>query len=97
MACAINFAFANRQLITHNVREAFSEVFNENDEKMGLDLAYDVAHIIAKFENHFGEELLVHRKGATLHFALVTRQIPIDIWKLGTQQLCREVWGQLHI
>jgi len=65
MACAINFAFANRQLITHNVREAFSEVFNENDEKMGLDLVYDVAHNIAKFENHFGEELLVHRKGAT--------------------------------
>ncbi len=65
MASAVNFAFANRQLITHDIREAFSEVFNEDYKKLGLDLVYDVAHNIAKFETHFGEELLVHRKGAT--------------------------------
>ncbi len=65
MACAVNFAFANRQLITHDVREAFSEVLNEDDKNLGLDLVYDVAHNIAKYETHFGEKLLVHRKGAT--------------------------------
>ncbi len=63
MACAVNFAFANRQLITHDVREAFAEVLV--GRKIGLDVVYDVAHNIAKFERHGGRELLVHRKGAT--------------------------------
>ncbi|MCW3489572.1 RtcB family protein [Dethiobacter alkaliphilus] len=61
MACAVNFAFANRQLITFDIREAFQEVLGETD----LAVVYDVAHNIAKFEEHFGEKLLVHRKGAT--------------------------------
>ncbi|HBT47261.1 MAG TPA: RNA-splicing ligase RtcB [Peptococcaceae bacterium] len=65
MACAANFAFANRQLITFLVREAFEEVLKLPLEEMGLDLVYDVAHNIAKFEEHGGRKLLVHRKGAT--------------------------------
>lgn len=65
MACAVNFAFANRQLITHNVREAFRTVFNRDDRELGLSVVYDVAHNIAKFEEHFGRALLIHRKGAT--------------------------------
>ncbi|MDW7651555.1 MAG: RtcB family protein [Bacillota bacterium] len=65
MACAVNFAFANRQLITYDVREAFAEVFADSGEEFGLDVVYDVAHNIAKFETHHGENLLVHRKGAT--------------------------------
>jgi tRNA-splicing ligase RtcB (3'-phosphate/5'-hydroxy nucleic acid ligase) len=65
MACAVNFAFANRQLITHDVREAFSEVLDANDRQIGLDVVYDVAHNIAKFEKHGGKKLLIHRKGAT--------------------------------
>ncbi|PKM80676.1 MAG: RNA-splicing ligase RtcB, partial [Firmicutes bacterium HGW-Firmicutes-13] len=65
MACAVNFAFGNRQLITHEVREAFGEVFKCEPEKLGLELVYDLAHNIAKFEEHFGRKLLVHRKGAT--------------------------------
>lgn len=65
MACAVNFAFGNRQLITHEVRNALGEVFQCSPEKLGLHLVYDLAHNIAKFEEHFGKRLLVHRKGAT--------------------------------
>lgn len=69
MACAANFAFANRQMITHWVRESFSHVLKRSPEDLGLDLIYDVCHNIAKFETHMvdGEpkKLCVHRKGAT--------------------------------
>ncbi|MDN5347896.1 MAG: hypothetical protein PWP65_1460 [Clostridia bacterium] len=65
MACAANFAFANRQLITHLVREAFTEILRLPLEEIGLELVYDVAHNIAKVEEHRGRKLLVHRKGAT--------------------------------
>jgi len=62
MACAVNFAFANRQLITHDVRDAFVDIFGSS---VVLNVVYDVAHNIAKFEEHFEQNLLVHRKGAT--------------------------------
>ncbi|MBC7346904.1 MAG: RtcB family protein [Clostridia bacterium] len=71
MACACNFAFANRQLITADVREAFLEVLGPHRtlrDALGprpLPLLYDVAHNIAKEEEHGGRCLLVHRKGAT--------------------------------
>lgn len=65
MACAINFAFANRQLMTHDVRLAFEEVLRRPWQELGMRVVYDVAHNIAKFEEHFGRRVLVHRKGAT--------------------------------
>lgn len=65
MACAVNFAFANRQVITHDVRRAFGDVFGCPPETLGLGLIYDVAHNIAKWEKHNGERIMVHRKGAT--------------------------------
>lgn len=65
MACAANFAFANRQMITHDVRDAFGEVFAADPRTLGLDVVYDVAHNIAKQEVHGGRQALVHRKGAT--------------------------------
>jgi tRNA-splicing ligase RtcB len=69
MACAANFAFANRQMITHWVRESFSSVLGKSPEKLGLDLIYDVCHNIAKFEDHLVDgrqkRLCIHRKGAT--------------------------------
>jgi len=65
MAAAVNYAFANRQLLTHDVRMAFSDVLREGDASLGLDVVYDVAHNIAKFERHDGRRMLVHRKGAT--------------------------------
>jgi tRNA-splicing ligase RtcB len=69
MAAAANFAFANRQMITHWVRESFEQVFKMGPKKLGLELVYDVAHNIAKIETHLinGKEkkVCVHRKGAT--------------------------------
>ncbi len=72
MACAANSAFANRQVITHRIREAFSQTFNRSAEDLGMHIIYDVAHNIAKIEKHEidGEEkeVIVHRKGATRSF-----------------------------
>ena len=72
MACAINFAFANRQMMTHFAREAFAKLFGQDDRALGLDVVYDVCHNIAKWETHVvdGQErrLCVHRKGATRAF-----------------------------
>lgn len=72
MACGANYAWANRQCITHWAREAFMTVFNSNLGSLGMDLVYDVAHNIAKIEEHLvdGEltALCVHRKGATRAF-----------------------------
>ncbi len=63
MAGSVNFAFANRQLMTHFVRRVFEEIFRS--PKSQLTLLYDVAHNIAKWETHRGKKVLVHRKGAT--------------------------------
>jgi tRNA-splicing ligase RtcB (3'-phosphate/5'-hydroxy nucleic acid ligase) len=72
MAAAANFAFANRQLITHWVRESFEQVFELGPRDLGLELMYDVAHNIAKIETHKvngkSRKLCVHRKGATRAF-----------------------------
>lgn len=65
MNCAANTAFANRQVITHQIREAFSTVFGRSAEDMGMELVYDVAHNIAKVERYPEGELVVHRKGST--------------------------------
>lgn len=72
MAGAANYAFANRQIIFHWVRESFERVFQMSSERLGLRLIYDVCHNIAKIETHQvdGKErkLCVHRKGATRAF-----------------------------
>ncbi|MDI9631432.1 MAG: RtcB family protein [Acidobacteriota bacterium] len=69
MAAAANFAFANRQVMTHWVRESFAVVFGLSPARLGLGVVYDVCHNIAKFERFTvaGRErrLCVHRKGAT--------------------------------
>jgi len=72
MAGAANFAFANRQLITHWVRQSFEQVFQMGPRHLGLELVYDVAHNIAKIETHTvngkSRKLCIHRKGATRAF-----------------------------
>ncbi|MGE0552816.1 MAG: RtcB family protein [Gemmatimonadales bacterium] len=65
MAAAANFAFSNRQMVTHKVRKAFSRAFGAEGD---LRLVYDVAHNMAKVEDHGAERLCVHRKGATRAF-----------------------------
>jgi tRNA-splicing ligase RtcB len=87
MACAVNYAFANRQAIMHWVRQSFRQVFKEDPEKFGLKLVYDVAHNIAKVENHriSGEQkrVWVHRKGATRAFPPGNPEIPADYSSAG--------------
>ena len=72
MAAAANYAFANRQMIMHWVRETFEGVFGASQGKLGLSLVYDVCHNIAKIEKHTVNkretEVCVHRKGATRAF-----------------------------
>jgi len=65
MACAVNFAFSNRQIIMHDIIRAFSDVLGEPPRSMGMRIVYDVAHNIAKWEEHREMRMLVHRKGAT--------------------------------
>lgn len=72
MACAANFAFANRQLITSWVRESFEQVLGKKQSELRMSLIYDVCHNIAKIEQHEFDgkkrKLCVHRKGATRAF-----------------------------
>ncbi|HID06536.1 MAG TPA: RtcB family protein, partial [Armatimonadetes bacterium] len=67
MKCAVNYAFANRQAIAHLVRKAFEKVFGKSAEALGMHMIYDVAHNIAKVEEHEVDgqrkQLIVHRKG----------------------------------
>ena len=79
MNCAINYAFANRQFITHWIRESFSKHFPDSE----LDLLYDVCHNIAKYEKHNGQNLCVHRKGATRAFPAGRDEIPKDLMDIG--------------
>jgi tRNA-splicing ligase RtcB len=82
MACAVNYAFVNRQAILHWVRQSFQQVFNESPERFGLKLVYDVAHNIAKIENHKVNgkraKVWVHRKGATRAFPPGNSEIPAN-------------------
>jgi tRNA-splicing ligase RtcB len=80
MKCAVNMAFANRQLILHRIREVFSDIFRKDPRELGMEMVYDVAHNTAKVENHevHGEmrQLLLHRKGATRAFGPGMAGIP---------------------
>lgn len=80
MVAAANSAFANRQVITHRIREAFVDVFGRDEYDLGLEVVYDVAHNIAKVEEYEVQgarrKLLVHRKGATRSFGKSREDIP---------------------
>jgi tRNA-splicing ligase RtcB len=73
MCAAANFAWSNRQAITHSVRTVFARAFGEAGR---LALVYDVAHNIAKLEDHGDERLCVHRKGATRAFGPAHAETP---------------------
>jgi tRNA-splicing ligase RtcB len=83
MAAASNFAFANKQLITHWIREEMKHLF----PKSKIDVVYDVCHNIAKFEEHIvdGKKKIVciHRKGATRSFGPGRKEVPITYRKIG--------------
>ena len=83
MSCAANFAFANKQLITHWVREEMKNIF----PNIKIDVVYDVCHNIAKFEEHIvngkKKDVLIMRKGATRAFGPNRKEIPADYRKIG--------------
>jgi tRNA-splicing ligase RtcB len=80
MRCAVNFAFANRQVMAHLIRKSFEETFGKSADALGMQLVYDVAHNIAKLEEHDVDgkrmRLYVHRKGATRAFAPGREEVP---------------------
>ncbi len=80
MSAGANFAWANRQLIVHWVRESFESVLGTSAEDLRMHIVYDVAHNIAKKEEHLVEgkktEVYVHRKGATRAFGPGNPHIP---------------------
>jgi len=82
MAAAANFAFASRQLIAHFTRQAFASAGFDSEEHR-LRLLYDLAHNNAKFEEHAGREVLVHRKGATRAFGPGEEELPEEYRPVG--------------
>jgi tRNA-splicing ligase RtcB len=87
MNAAANSAFANRQVITHRVREVFSKVFGKDARELGLSVIYDVCHNTAKLERHAVDgadvKLVVHRKGATRAFGPGAPDVPADYREIG--------------
>jgi len=85
MSAAANFAFANKQLITHWLREEMNYLFPE--KKIKIEVVYDVCHNIAKFENHLidgkKKEICIHRKGATRSFGPGREEVPEIYRKIG--------------
>ena len=87
MACAANYAFANRQVLSHYAREAFESVLAGKVKDWHLHLVYDVAHNIGKIETHQIDgksmEVCVHRKGATRAFGPGLKDLPSEYKKIG--------------
>ncbi len=99
MRGAANYAWANRQCITHWVREAFCRVMEMGDYNAGLELIYDVTHNIAKIEDHEvngkKEKLCVHRKGATRAFPAGHPDVPKKYASIGQPILIPGDMGRL--
>jgi tRNA-splicing ligase RtcB (3'-phosphate/5'-hydroxy nucleic acid ligase) len=87
MRAAANYAWCNRQLLMWQARQVFEEVFSESWQSLNMGLVYDVAHNIAKFEEHridsVDKKVWVHRKGATRAFPPGHSEIPERYQKIG--------------
>ncbi len=87
MACAVNFAMANRHCLAHWVRLAMENYFKKSSSRLGMELIYDVSHNIAKIEEHTFEgkkqKFCVHRKGATRAFGPDSKYIPLEYRSMG--------------
>jgi len=84
MAAAVNYAFANRQMIAHWIRRVFARVLGSS---AGMDQVYDVCHNVAKIERHavggVEKQVCVHRKGATRSFGPGRPEIPAAYRSVG--------------
>jgi tRNA-splicing ligase RtcB len=87
MSCAANFAWSNRQMITHWTRESFEKTFGKSADQLDMGLIYDVAHNIAKIEEHAVDggmkKVYVHRKGGTRAFPPGHPAIPSEYRDIG--------------
>lgn len=87
MCAGVNYAFANRQAIAHWTRESFEKVFRQSFEDLGIKTVYEVAHNIAKLEEHIVDgvkkKVYVHRKGATRAFGPGSKDIPREYRDVG--------------
>lgn len=87
MSAAVNFAFANRQMITHWARQALLQAWNITPRDLNMQVVYEVAHNIAKIEKHnvdgIERSLCVHRKGATRAFGPHHPEIPAAYREIG--------------
>ncbi|MCA9735805.1 RtcB family protein, partial [candidate division KSB1 bacterium] len=87
MRCAVNYAFANRQIIYALTEKAFTKVLKMKSRDVGMRVIYEVAHNIAKYEKHKVDgkmkKVCVHRKGATRAFAPGAEGIPAQYAKIG--------------
>ena len=87
MFAALNFAWSNRQMITHWTRKSFERIFNQTESDLDMKLVYDVAHNIAKVEKHKidgkNKQVVVHRKGATRAFPANLEEVPSKYRDLG--------------
>jgi len=87
MSCAVNYAFCNRQMITHWVREALIKTLKMKEEDIGLEIVYGVCHNVGKVEEHDIDgkmtKVYLHRKGATRCFPAGNPEIPGDYRDVG--------------
>jgi tRNA-splicing ligase RtcB len=87
MACAANFAWCNRQMIVHWVRESFEKILRRRADDLDMGIVYDVCHNIAKLEEHEVDgkkrKVYVHRKGATRSFGPGKREVPLRYRDVG--------------
>jgi len=87
MACAANYAFANRQVLLHHIRRSFEQVLAGKVSDWDIFQVYDIAHNMAKIETHEIEDervkLCVHRKGATRAFGPGFEGLPTEYGEIG--------------
>ncbi|MDR2624634.1 MAG: RtcB family protein [Methanobrevibacter sp.] len=97
MSAAANYAWVNRQIILHWIRETFEAVFKRSADDMDMNIIYDVAHNIVKKEIHKikgqNNEILVHRKGATRAFGPGRKEIPSEYKNIGQPVLIPGTMG----
>ena len=97
MYAAANYAWANRQMITHWIRESFEDVLGKSARDMDMQIVYDVAHNIAKEETHDFKgndiDVLVHRKGATRAFGPGREEVPLKYREVGQPVLIPGTMG----
>jgi tRNA-splicing ligase RtcB len=98
MAAAANFAFANRQVMTHFVRESFAKATGTPVERLGIEVVYDVCHNIAKMETFEvdgrRQRACVHRKGATRAYPPGTPRCRTPIARWGSRCSSPATWGR---